>query len=82
MQQSPPPCLVLRHGIWSIPNILCAEIIPTSIHDLCIAICALTFWIGDIIITYAFLVMLSSVRFAGIFEIHVVGCIVPGYLFT
>ncbi|KAM2313930.1 hypothetical protein ACFX1S_027021 [Malus domestica] len=64
------------------PNILCAEIIPTSIHGLCIAICALTFWIGAIIITYAFPVMFSSVGFAGIFGIYVVGCIVPGYLFT
>ncbi|KAM2194277.1 hypothetical protein ACFX1R_028438 [Malus domestica] len=73
-------CFVMAFGVT--PNIVCLEIIPTSIHGLCIAICALAFWIGDVIITYAFPVMLSSVEFAGIFRICVVGCIVPGYLFT
>ncbi|RXI06313.1 hypothetical protein DVH24_018355 [Malus domestica] len=64
-------CFVMAFGVT--PNIVCLEIIPTSIHGLCIAICALAFWIGDVIITYAFPVMLSSVEFAGIFRIYVVG---------
>lgn len=59
-----------------IPNILCAEIFPTRVRGLCIAICALALWIGDIIITYSFPVLLSSVGFAGVFGIYVVGCIV------
>ncbi|KAM1047473.1 hypothetical protein ACFX2C_026824 [Malus domestica] len=83
MQQSPPPCLLLRHGIWSNPEHSLRIDHPYEhrrIHGLCIAICALTFWIGDIIIAYAFPVMLSSVGFASIFGIYVVGCIVLGYL--
>ncbi|KAB2623620.1 monosaccharide-sensing protein 2-like [Pyrus ussuriensis x Pyrus communis] len=67
-------CFVMAFGV--IPNILCAEIFPTRVRGLCIAICALALWIGDIIITYSFPVLLSSVGFAGVFGIYVVGCIV------
>ncbi|PRQ47178.1 putative major facilitator, sugar transporter, major facilitator superfamily [Rosa chinensis] len=67
-------CFVMGFGV--IPNILCAEIFPTRVRGLCIAICALTYWIGDIIITYSFPVMLSSIGFAGVFGIYVVGCII------
>ena len=52
-------CFVM--GFGPIPNILCAEIFPTRVHGLCIAICALTFWIGDIIVTYTLPVMLNSI---------------------
>ncbi|KAL4302372.1 hypothetical protein GQ457_10G019330 [Hibiscus cannabinus] len=40
-------------GFGPIPNILCSEIFPTRVRGICIAICALTFWIGDIIVTYS-----------------------------
>jgi hypothetical protein len=55
--------LLLRHGVFGpIPNIL---IFPTTVRGVCIAICALTFWIGDIIVTYTLLaVMLNSIGLA------------------
>ncbi|KAI5319927.1 hypothetical protein L3X38_039635 [Prunus dulcis] len=39
-------CFVM--GFGPIPNILCSEIFPTCVRGLCIPICALTFWIGDV----------------------------------
>ncbi|PON75233.1 Sugar/inositol transporter [Parasponia andersonii] len=63
-------------GFGPIPNILCAEIFPTRVRGLCIAICALTFWIGDIIVTYSLPVMLKSVGLAGVFGIYAVVCII------
>ncbi|KAK6127568.1 hypothetical protein DH2020_038686 [Rehmannia glutinosa] len=58
-------CFVM--GFGPIPNILCAEIFPTRVRGLCIAICALTFWIGDIIVTYSLrscLTQLASLAFS------------------
>jgi MFS family permease len=63
-------------GFGPIPNILCAEIFPTSVRGICIAICALTFWIGDIIVTYTLPVMLNAIGLAGVFGIYAVVCIV------
>ncbi|KAM2748485.1 hypothetical protein EV2_027504 [Malus domestica] len=51
-------------GFGPIPNILCSEIFPTRVRGLCIAICALTFWIGDIIVTYTLPIMLTSIGLA------------------
>ena len=48
-------------GFGPIPNILCAEIFPTRVRGLCIALCSLTFWIGDIIVTYSLPVDRKSV---------------------
>ncbi|GLT29243.1 hypothetical protein SLA2020_041200 [Shorea laevis] len=62
-------------GFGPIPNILCAEIFPTRVRGLCIAICALTFWIGDIIVTYSLPVLLKSVGLAGVFGMYAVVCI-------
>ncbi|KAK6160861.1 hypothetical protein DH2020_004242 [Rehmannia glutinosa] len=39
-------------GYGPIPNILCSEIFPTRVRGICIAICALVFWICDVIVTY------------------------------
>ncbi|KAA8532091.1 hypothetical protein F0562_006767 [Nyssa sinensis] len=61
-------------GFGPIPNILCSEIFPTRVRGLCIAICALTFWIGDIIVTYSLPVMLNSVGLAGVFGIYAIVC--------
>lgn len=63
-------------GFGPIPNILCSEIFPTSVRGICIAICALTFWIGDIIVTYSLPVMLSSIGLGGVFAIYAVVCAV------
>ena len=62
-------------GFGPIPNILCAEIFPTSVRGICIASCALTFWIGDIIVTYTLPVMLNAIGLAGVFGIYAVVCI-------
>ncbi|KAF8377953.1 hypothetical protein HHK36_031342 [Tetracentron sinense] len=67
-------CFVM--GFGPIPNILCSEIFPTRVRGLCIAICALTFWIGDIIVTYTLPMMLTSVGLAGVFGIYAVVCII------
>lgn len=67
-------CFVM--GFGPIPNILCAEIFPTRVRGLCIAICALTFWIGDIIVTYSLPVLLKSIGLAGVFGIYAVICII------
>lgn len=63
-------------GFGPIPNILCAEIFPTRVRGLCIAICALTFWIGDIIVTYTLPVLLNSIGLAGVFGMYAVVCII------
>lgn len=66
-------CFVM--GFGPVPNILCAEIFPTRVRGVCIAICALTFWIGDIVVTYSLPVMLDSVGLAGVFGIYAVVCV-------
>ncbi|TKY75542.1 Monosaccharide-sensing protein 2 [Spatholobus suberectus] len=63
-------------GFGPIPNILCAEIFPTRVRGLCIAVCCLTFWICDIIVTYTLPVMLNSVGLAGVFGIYAVVCFI------
>lgn len=65
-------CFVM--GFGPIPNILCSEIFPTRVRGVCIAICALTFWFGDIIVTYTLPVMLNSIGLAGVFGIYAVVC--------
>ncbi|KAJ1260852.1 hypothetical protein BS78_10G264400 [Paspalum vaginatum] len=65
-------CFVM--GFGPIPNILCAEIFPTRVRGLCIAICSLTFWLGDIAVTYSLPIMLSSVGLAGVFGFYAVVC--------
>ncbi|KAK8623205.1 hypothetical protein V6N13_118093 [Hibiscus sabdariffa] len=63
-------------GYGPIPNILCSEIFPTRVRGLCIAICVLVAWIGDIVISYTMPVMLSSIGLAGIFGIYAVVCLI------
>ncbi|KAI5683912.1 hypothetical protein M9H77_05140 [Catharanthus roseus] len=67
-------CFVM--GFGPIPNILCSEIFPTRVRGLCIAICALVFWFGDIIVTYSLPVMLNSIGLAGVFGIYAVVCFI------
>ncbi|CAN4123124.1 unnamed protein product [Withania somnifera] len=63
-------------GYGPIPNILCSEIFPTRVRGLCIAICALVFWICDVIVTYTLPVMLNSIGLAGVFGIYAVVCVI------
>ncbi|KDP36756.1 hypothetical protein JCGZ_08047 [Jatropha curcas] len=65
-------CFVMAYG--PIPNILCSEIFPTRVRGLCIAICALVYWIADIIVTYTVPVMLNSIGLTGIFIIFAIMC--------
>ncbi|KAF5727105.1 putative sugar transporter [Tripterygium wilfordii] len=67
-------CFVM--GFGPIPNILCSEIFPTRVRGICIAICALTFWIGDIIVTYTLPVLLTSIGLAGVFAMYAVVCVI------
>ncbi|KAG6617672.1 hypothetical protein I3842_Q142900 [Carya illinoinensis] len=67
-------CFVM--GFGPVPNIFCAEIFPTRVRGICIAICALTFWIGDIIVTYTLPVMLKSIGLAGVFGMYAVVCLI------
>ncbi|GAV86189.1 Sugar_tr domain-containing protein, partial [Cephalotus follicularis] len=67
-------CFVMAFGV--IPNILCSEIFPTRVRGFCIAICCLTYWIGNIIVTYSTPVMLNAIGLPGVFTIYAVGCIV------
>nr|XP_043608409.1 monosaccharide-sensing protein 2-like [Erigeron canadensis] len=67
-------CFVM--GFGPIPNILCSEIFPTRVRGICIAICALTFWICDIIVTYSLPVLLTSVGLSGVFAFYAVVCII------
>ncbi|XP_057511909.1 monosaccharide-sensing protein 2-like [Actinidia eriantha] len=70
-------CFVM--GFGPIPNILCAEIFPTRVRGICIAICALTFWIGDIIVTYSLPVMLNSIGLSGVFGMYAVVCVISWF---
>ena len=65
---------VMAYG--PIPNILCSEIFPTRVRGLCIAICALVYWISDIIVTYTLPVLLETIGLAGIFGIYAVVCVI------
>lgn len=67
-------CFVMGFGV--IPNILCAEIFPTRVRGICITICSLTYWIGNITITYSLPVMLNFFGLSGVFTIYAIGCAV------
>ncbi|GAB2279378.1 Monosaccharide-sensing protein 2 [Dionaea muscipula] len=70
-------CFVM--GFGPVPNILCSEIFPTRVRGLSIAICALTFWIGDIIVTYSLPGLLSSIGLAGVFGIYATVCTISWF---
>ncbi|CAN1169612.1 Monosaccharide-sensing protein 3 [Linum perenne] len=63
-------------GFGVIPNILCAEIFPTTVRGLCITACALTYWIMNIIVTYSSPLLMNNLGLAGVFTIYGIGCMV------
>ncbi|CAK7355506.1 unnamed protein product [Dovyalis caffra] len=67
-------CFVMGFGV--IPNILCSEIFPTRVRGLCITICSLTYWTGNITITYSLPVMLNYLGLPGVFTIYAIACAV------
>ncbi|TVU48526.1 hypothetical protein EJB05_08164 [Eragrostis curvula] len=62
-------------GFGPIPNILCAEIFPTSARAMCSTIYGLTFWICDIIVTYSLPMLLRSIGLAGVFGTYATICL-------
>ncbi|KAM0888630.1 hypothetical protein ACQ4PT_028213 [Festuca glaucescens] len=62
-------------GFGPIPNIFCSEIFPARVRAICSAICSLTFWISDIIVTYTLPLMMSSLGFTGVFGLYAIVCI-------
>ncbi|KAF8013247.1 hypothetical protein BT93_I1182 [Corymbia citriodora subsp. variegata] len=62
-------------GFGPAPNVLCTEIFPTRVRGLCVAICGLGFWIGNVIVTYSLPLMLRSAGLASIFGMFTVVCL-------
>lgn len=67
-------CLFVT-GFGPIPNILCAEIFPTQVRGVCIAICSLANCCGSIIITYTLPMMLDTIGLTGVCGIYATVCI-------
>ncbi|KAK1362208.1 Monosaccharide-sensing protein 2 [Heracleum sosnowskyi] len=70
------PVLIVSLVVLVIGNVFDLEIFPTRVRGLCIAICALVYWICDIIVTYTLPVMLTSIGLAGVFGIYAVVCVI------
>ncbi|GJV11092.1 monosaccharide-sensing protein 2-like protein, partial [Tanacetum coccineum] len=49
---------------------------PTRVRGVCVAICALIFWICDIIVTYSLRILLTLVGLTGVFAFYAVVCII------
>ncbi|CAM0870167.1 unnamed protein product [Alopecurus aequalis] len=62
-------------GFGPIPNIFCSEIFPNKVRAICLALCSLTFWICDIIVTYTLPVLLSYIGLAGVFGVYAIVCV-------
>lgn len=62
-------------GFGVIPNIVCAEIFPTSVRGICISMCSLTYWICTLIVTSTFPVLLQLLGLTGVFVLFVGGCV-------
>lgn len=62
-------------GFGPVPNILCSEIFPTRVRGVCIAICSLTYWTSNIIVTYSLPVLLKSIGLAAVCGIYAMVCV-------
>lgn len=67
-------CFCMGFGV--IPNIVCAEIFPTSVRGICISMTSLTYWICTLIITSTFPYLLQLLGLTGVFGLFVVGNII------
>lgn len=63
-------------GLGVIPNIICAEIFPTSVRGICISLTSLTYWGCTLIVTLVFPYLLQLLGLTGVFGLFVVGCII------
>lgn len=63
-------------GLGVIPNIICAEIFPTSVRGLCISLTSLTYWVCTLAVTLTFPYLLQLLGLSGVFALFVGGCII------
>lgn len=63
-------------GFGVIPNIICAEIFPTSVRGICISLTSLTYWVCTLVITLTFPYLLQLLGLGGVFALFVAGCII------
>lgn len=63
-------------GFGPIPNILCSEMFPTRVRGLCVALCGLAFWVGNVLVSYTMPLMLKSAGLAGTFGTFTVVCVI------
>ncbi|RDY08907.1 Monosaccharide-sensing protein 3 [Mucuna pruriens] len=63
-------------GFGVIPNIICAEIFPTSVRGICISLTSLTYWGCTLIVTLVFPYLLQVLGLTGVFGLFVIGCII------
>ncbi|GLJ44201.1 hypothetical protein SUGI_0922790 [Cryptomeria japonica] len=68
------PILIVSLVVLVIVNCISMEIFPTRVRGVCIALCSLAFWFGDIIVTYSLPTLLSSVGLKGVFGIYAAVC--------
>ncbi|CAL5188284.1 unnamed protein product [Lathyrus oleraceus] len=63
-------------GLGIIPNIICAEIFPTSVRGICISLTSLTYWVCTLAVTLTFPYLLQLLGLSGVFALFVGGCII------
>ncbi|CAJ2646798.1 monosaccharide-sensing protein 2-like [Trifolium pratense] len=63
-------------GLGVIPNIICAEIFPTSVRGICISLTSLTYWVCTLAVTLTFPYLLQLLGLSGVFSLFVGGCII------
>ncbi|GAU28097.1 hypothetical protein TSUD_223380 [Trifolium subterraneum] len=63
-------------GLGVIPNIICAEIFPTSVRGICISLTSLTYWVCTLAVTLTFPYLLQILGLSGVFALFVGGCVI------
>ncbi|KAL5099692.1 hypothetical protein RYX36_004019 [Vicia faba] len=63
-------------GLGIIPNIICAEIFPTSVRGICISLTSLTYWVCTLAVTLTFPYLLQLLGLSGVFALFVGGCFI------
>ncbi|CAK8540138.1 unnamed protein product [Lathyrus sativus] len=63
-------------GLGIIPNIVCAEIFPTSVRGICISLTSLTYWVCTLAVTLSFPYLLQLLGLSGVFALFVGGCFI------
>ncbi|MCO5564157.1 hypothetical protein L7F22_017813 [Adiantum nelumboides] len=63
-------------GFGPIPNMICAEIFPTRVRGVCIAICQAAMWITNILVTELFPILDSTLGIANTFAIFAAFCFI------